>query len=210
MNILLGCECSGRVRDAFLKRGHNAISCDLKPSEIPGPHIQGDVFAAIASRHWDAGIFFPDCTFLTCSAEWAYGPGPYHQKVKSGTLVGAERIAARQAAQIFFLKLWGCNIEKIAIENPIGVMSRLITPTQIIQPYNFNNDASKATCLWLRGLPKLIKTNYIEPRVTADGKKRWGNQTDTGQNRLAPGENRAADRSRTYLGIAAAMADQWG
>jgi len=153
------------------------------------------------------GIFFPDCTFLTCSSEWAYKDQP---PLKSGKLTGAPRREARQQAIQFFLRLWNCNIPKIAIENPVGVMSsRFRKPSQIIQPHQFGEDASKSTCLWLKGIPPLIPTVNFPPRII-NGKPRWSNQTDSGQNKLPPGPNRAKLRSKTYPGIAAAMANQWG
>lgn len=162
------------------------------------------------------GIAVHNCTYITCSAEWAYGDGPYHQKVKPGTLVGAARRAARVQAIAFAKALWNAPIPKIALENPVGVLSRdenLGKPAQVIQPYNFGEDASKATCLWLKNLPPLVATTYCEPRIVIDGngkpQKRWANQTDSGQNRLSPGESRSQDRSRTYRGIAEALADQW-
>lgn len=215
MRVLVGCECSGIVRDAFLRRGHDAWSCDLKPSERPGPHLQCDVMTVL-HMGWDMAIFHPDCTFITCSAEWAYGDGPYHQKVKPGTLVGAARRAARVQAIAFANALWRAPIPKIALENPVGVLSRaenLGKPAQVLQPYNFGEDASKATCLWLKNLPILVATTYCEPRIVIDAngkpQKRWANQTDSGQNRLSPGESRSQDRSRTYQGIAEALAAQW-
>ena len=107
------------------------------------------------------------------------------------------------------LKLWSCGIPKIGIENPVGVLSsRWIKPTQIIQPYQYGDNASKKTCLWLKDLPELVKTNYIEPRIV-NGRKLWDNQTDSGQNKLAPSKDRAKLRSKTYPGIARAMAEQW-
>ena len=155
------------------------------------------------------GIFFPTCTYLTCSAEWAYKEPPYHQKVKVGTLVGKERKQAWIAASQFFIALYNCGIHKIAIENPIGVMSTIFRkPNQVIHPYDFGNDASKATCLWLMNLPNLTRTKYIEPRIV-NGQKRWSNQTDSGQNKLGPTNNRAELRSKTFIGIAQAMAEQW-
>lgn len=212
MKILVGCEESQVVCNAFREKGHEAYSCDLKPCSGGRPewHYQMDVFKAIELQDWDMGIFFPDCTYLTCSAEWAYKEPPYHQKVKPGTLVGKERLAAREEAIRFFMALFWCNIPKVAVENPVGVMSRRFRkPNQIIQPYYFGEDASKATCLWLRNLPKLNGTSYIEPRIV-NGLERWHNQTDSGQNKLSPSEDRAELRSKTYPGIAKAMADQWG
>lgn len=169
-------------------------------------------------------IAHPPCDFLTNSAAWAYKdadferyPGVgYHQKVKPGTLTGAARRAAREEAVTFFLALWNSKIPKIAIENPIGHMNtRLDVRPQIIQPYQFGEDASKATCLWLKGLPPLVPTGYFPPRIVKypkdSGKmvKRWSNQTDSGQNCLSPSEDRASVRAVTYPGIAKAMASQW-
>lgn len=209
MKVLIACESSGRVRDAFIAMGHDAISCDLLPTEAPGPHYQGDV-RDILNNGWDLMIAHPPCTYLTNSAEWALGDGPYHQKVKPGTLVGEARREARREAIAFFRLLWESNIPRIAIENPVGAANTVICqPSQIIQPYRFCNDASKSTCLWLRGLPLLASTGYVEPRWV-DGKPRWSNQTDSGQNKLSPGKNRWKIRSQTYPGIAAAMASQWG
>jgi len=209
--IIVGHEESQAVTIELRANGHEAYSCDLKPCSggFPEWHLQMDVFKAIALKKWDAGIFFPDCTYLTISAEWAYKDGPYHQKVKPETLVGADRRNARVKAVKHVKALWNCGINEIGIENPVGRLSSLwIKPTQTIQPYQFGDDASKRTCLWLKGLPKLQTTEYVEPRIV-DGKKRWGNQTDSGQNRLSPSDNRAELRSKTYPGIAKAMADQW-
>lgn len=211
MKILVGCEESQVVCKAFRELGHDAWSCDLKPSSGGNPewHYQMDVFEAIKLKEWNMGIFFPDCTYLTCSAEWAYKEPPYHQKVKPGTLVGEERKRARIAASDFFMALYNCGIEKVAIENPIGVMSSIFRkPNQVIHPYNFGDDASKSTCLWLKNLPRLNGTKYVEPRFV-NGQKRWANQTDGGQNKLPPSDNRAELRSKTYPGIAKAMAMQW-
>ncbi len=212
MNILIGCEESQVVCKAFRAKGHNAFSCDVKPCSGGHSewHLQMDVFKAIGLIQWDMAIFFPDCTYLACSAEWAYKDGPYHQKVKPGTLVGEQRKLARKDAASFFMALYNCGISKVAIENPIGVMSSIFRkPDQVMQPYNFGDDASKATCLWLKNLPLLNGTGYSEPRIV-NGRQRWGNQTDSGQNNLSPFDNRAELRSKTYPGIAAAMADQWG
>lgn len=209
LRVLIGCEFSATVRLAFAAAGHNAWSCDLLPSSVTGQHIRGDV-REVLNDEWDLGIFHPPCTFLTISAEWAYGDGPYHQKVKPETLVGAARRAAREEAVEFFRALWNAPIPHIAIENPIGVISsRICKPHQIIQPHWFGHDASKATCLWLKNLPLLKPTSCVLPRLV-DGKPRWNNQTDTGQNRLSPSIDRWAKRSLTYPGVAAAFAVQWG
>ncbi len=217
MRILIACECSGVVRDAFADRGHDAWSCDLKPTERPGNHIQGDVRRVLLDR-WDAMIAHPDCTFLTCSAEWAYGDGPYHMKLKPGTLTGSARREARRQAVEFVYELRDSGIPRIAIENPTGHLSSAWRkPDQTIQPYQFGDDASKATALWLIGFEPLAidpakrKAGriVIDPR-TGKTVERWANQTDGGQNRLPPSAGRAAKRAETYQGIAAAMAEQWG
>lgn len=210
---LIGCEESGAVRDAMLERGIPAVSCDLEPSRSDrGEHLQMDIFEALGMRRWRGLIVFPTCTYLTCSAEWAYSNGPYHQRVKPGTLTGSARRRARSEAIDFVLRLWNCGLERVVIENPVGVLSHHLGRPQTIQPYEFGDDASKRTCLWVKGLPPLEplpRSDWVAPRIV-NGKMRWANQTDSGQNRLSPGENRARDRSVTYPGIAAAMADQWG
>ena len=196
MKILIACEYSGIVREAFRKRGHNAISCDTLPTEIDGPHIQADVRSVLFNQYWDMLIAFPPCTHLcgSCSRLWK-------EKQADG----------RQGDSIdFFLNLWNSGIEKIAIENPVGIMSTVFRkPDQIIQPNQYGHDASKKTCLWLRNLPKLEPTKLVPGRLV-NGKFRWANQTDSGQNRLSPSETRAKDRSKTYPGIADAMAEKWG
>jgi hypothetical protein len=196
MKVLVACEYSGRVRDAFLKRGHDAVSCDILPTDSPGPHIQGDVLAAL-DQGWDLMIAHPPCTYLSSSGmHW--------------TTRGLRDPQLTEDAASFFLALWNANIPMIAVENPVGVMSkRLRKPDQYIQPYEYGEDASKKTCLWLKNLPKLKPTELIEPRIIG-GKKRWANQTDSGQNKLGPSENRAKIRSATYQGWADAMAEQWG
>lgn len=222
--ILIGCEESQAVTIAMRKEGIKAYSCDLKDCSGGHPqwHLKMDVFQAIKGGllhtqnnneikidQWQGAIFFPDCTYLTCSAEWAYKDGPYHQKIRQGVLTGNKRRQARAKAFEFFMALWNCGIEKIAIENPIGVMSTYFRkPDQIIQPYEFGDDASKSTCLWLKNLPNLQPTKYFPPRIV-NGKKRWGNQTDGGQYNLSPTADRAMLRAKTYPGVAKAMALQW-
>jgi len=210
---LIGCEESGAVRDAMLDRGIPAVSCDILPSRSDrGEHLQCDLLEAVESREWHGLIAFPDCTYLTCSAEWAYGDGPYHQRVKPGTLVGAVRRDARRKAIDFVLRLWNCGLDRVAIENPVGVLSRELFKPPTYQPWEFGDDASKRTCFWVKGLPPLYALSFhrhAQPRMV-DGRPRWANQTDSGQNRLSPGPDRARDRSRTYPGIAAAIAAQWG
>ena len=208
MKVLVGCEHSGNVRRAFRQRGHDAWSCDLLPaSDSQQFHLQCDVLSVLMNG-WDLAIFHPPCTYLTCSAEWAYGDGPYHQKVKPGTLVGAALRAASLDAVEFVLHLWNAPIECIAIENPVGSLSRTLGKPQVIQPHWFGEDASKATCLWLKNLPPLMATKHIAPRIV-NGRPRWANQTDSGQNRLSPSDDRWAKRSHTYPGIAEAFAEQW-
>lgn len=195
MNILIACEYSGIVRDAFLKKGHEVISCDLLPTETKGPHYQGDVLD-ILYNDWDMIIAFPPCTYL-CSS------GLHWNKRRP------EREKKTKKAFEFVMKIANSNCEKIAIENPIGCIStKWRKPDQIIQPYYFGEDASKATCLWLKNLPILKSTKYVPPRIV-NGKKRWSNQTNSGQNKLGPSQDRSKIRSKTFLGIAEAMANQW-
>lgn len=210
MRVLIGYESSGVVREAFRALGHDAWSCDLLPAEDGSRyHLQGDIWDMIGGMNWNLGIFHPSCTYLTNSAAWAFGDGPYHQNVKTETLVGQARRDARELALAEVRRLMALPFPH-AIENPVGAISGAIRkPDQIIQPWQFGDDASKATCLWLKRLPKLATTKKIAPRMV-DGKPRWANQTDSGQNKLSPGPNRWQDRSRTYPGIAAAMAAQWG
>ena len=197
MKVLVACEYSGRVREAFRAKGHDAWSCDIIPSDDNSPyHLKEDVMNVIHWNDWDMMIAFPPCTHLASSgARW------FKEKEADGR---------QQEGIDFFMELAEANIDKIAIENPVGIMSsRYRKPDQIINPYDFGDDASKKTCLWLKNLPPLKPTGYVEPRII-DGKPRWGNQTDSGQNRLPPSEDRAKLRSLTYMGIAKAMADQWG
>jgi hypothetical protein len=214
MKVLIMGEYSGTVRDAFIRKGHDAISCDFLPSESDfGPHYQGDVLD-ILYNGYDLMVAHPDCTYLTCSAEWAYSDGPYHQKVKPETLVGEDRRKARIKAIEFFKKLYFAPIHKKCLENPRGIISsKFMKPTQYIQPYDFGDNASKITGLWLVNLPPLKKTKRITGRfVKYKGKivERWENQTDSGQNRLSPGVDRWKKRAHFYQGWADAMADQWG
>lgn len=181
MNVLIACEFSGRVRDAFIARGHNAVSCDLLPSERPGPHVKGDVLALLG-RDWDLMIAFPPCTHLAVSgARW------FKDKKRE------------QAEALEFVRaLMAAPIPRICIENPIGVISsRIRQPDQIIQPWQFGHGETKATCLWLKGLPLLQPTNVVEGR---EPKIHY----------MAPGPERGKLRSLTYQGIANAMATQWG
>jgi len=195
--ILIGCEESQIVTSAFRELGfYNTFSCDLQPTSGTHPewHLQMDVFEAI-KLGWDMAIFFPTCTYLTISANKWYKDQPPR---KSGTLVGQERRDARIEAIDFFMRLYNCEIPKVAIENPIGVMSsEFRKPDQVLQPWMFGHGETKATCLWLKGLPKLIPTNIVEGRVQR-------------LHLLPKTKDRAKLRSKTYPGIAKAMAEQWG
>lgn len=226
MRILVACEFSGIVRDSFLQRGHDAWSCDLLPTESPGPHIQGDVLPHLGDG-WDLMIAHPPCTHLTSSgARW----------------FAAKRADGRQAEGIeFFMALVNAPIPRMRVENPVGIMSRVYRkPDQIIQPWQFGHDASKTTCLWLRGLPPLVPTTDIAASyscrcganfVVELGK--YGCPNCCGENGAAilgrgpkditksgrvlprwynrpPGEGRSDERSRTFPGIAEEMAEQWG
>jgi hypothetical protein len=195
MKVLVACEYSGTVRDAFRARGHYALSCDLLPTDALGPHYQGDV-RDILGDGWDLMIAHPPCTYL-CSS------GLHWNKRVPG------RAQMTEDALDFVRLLLDAPIPRIALENPIGCIgTRIRKADQTIQPWQFGHDASKATCLWLKNLPLLTPTAVVEPRI-ANGKKRWANQTDSGQNRLPPSDDRWKIRSETYVGIAAAMVDQW-
>lgn len=198
MRVLIACEFSGIVREEFLKKGHDTWSCDLLPSEIKGPHIQDDVLKII-NQGWDLMIAHPPCTYLSVS-------GIHWNK----------RIPGRQEktdeALEFVKKLLNAPIEKIALENPVSIISTHIRkPDQIIQPYCFGIPESKQTCLWLKNLPLLKPTNILTANsFQKNGKPRWNNMTPTGQNKLGPSEDRWKIRSRTYPEIAEAFASQWG
>jgi hypothetical protein len=210
VRVLIGYSACPLTRAAFEARGHEAWTCDLMPARDGSPrHLQCDVWG-VAGDRWDAGLFHPMCTYLTISAAWAFGDGPYHQKVKPGTLVGADRRAAREEALENFRRLLALPYPK-AIENPApSFASKAIRPPdQTIQPYDFGDDASKRTGLWLDRLPRLRPTLRIQGRIVA-GVERWANQTDSGQNRLSPSADRWIKRSETFPGIARAMGDQWG
>jgi len=183
MRVLIACEYSGVVRDAFLGGGHEAMSCDLLPTDAPGPHYQGDV-RDVLDYPWDLMIAHPPCTNLSVS-------GARHFQAK--------RMDGRQQASAsFFMMLAKVDIPKIAIENPICIMSSLYRkPDQVVQPWMFGHGETKATSLWLKGLPKLLSTNIVEGREARIHK-------------MPPSEDRWKLRSTTYQGIADAMAQQWG
>jgi hypothetical protein len=185
LRVLVACEFSGIVRDAFIARGHDAWSCDFLPTERPGPHFQGSVFdVRIINKGWDLMIAHPDCTFLTVSGNrWA------HEEWRQEALLSALHTVKA---------LWKFPVDRIGIENPIGRLSSLWRgPDQYIQPYQFGHGERKATGLWLKNLPTLIPTNEVEGREQRVWKE-------------TPGPERKKNRSRTYQGIAEAMAAQWG
>lgn len=195
MKVLVACEFSGVVREAFnAHHGVRAISCDLLPAEDGRTdfHYQGDV-REIINDGWDVMIAFPPCTYL-CSS------GLHWNKRRP------ERSAQTEEALDFVRFLMDAPIERIAIENPVGCIStRIRKPDQIIQPFQFGHPESKTTCLWLKNLPALIHTNILP--VPESG--RWNNQTPSGRNNIPPSDTRWMERSRTYSGIAQAMASQW-
>jgi hypothetical protein len=254
MKILIACEYSGAVRDAFIARGHEAMSCDLLPTDSPGPHYQGDI-RDVLDQGWDLMVAHPPCTYLSVSGmHW--------------TTRGLRDPLLTEDALAFVRLLLGAPIAKIALENPVSVISsRIRKPDQIIQPWQYGEDASKKTCLWLKGLTPLefninqvvpprgwskvmsaadmlecadcgepfcpeCNTHYadcgcVDPteddtttklvsgalfgtRQVPPPRVVWGNQTDSGQNKLAPSADRWKIRSATYPGIARAMAEQWG
>lgn len=187
MRVLVACEYSGRVREAFRKMGHDAWSCDLLPAEDDQTHhIQGSVLSFIKGMRdpWDLMIAHPPCTDLAVS-----GARHFAEKIADG----------RQGRALDFVRaLLDAPVAKIALENPISVISSKIRkPDQIIQPWQFGHGETKATCLWLKGLPKLVPTNIVDGR-------------EARVHKMAPGPNRWKERSRTYQGIADAMAAQWG
>ena len=181
MRVLVACEYSGRVRDAFISRGHQAMSCDLLPTEVDGPHYQGSVLD-ILDAGWDLMIAHPPCTHLAVS----------------GSRWFKNKLAEQEEALAFVRTLMGAPIPRIAIENPVSIISsRIRKPDQIIQPWQFGHGETKATCLWLKGLPKLSPTHIVDGR-------------ENRVHRMPPSPDRWKERSRTYEGIAQAMAEQWG
>jgi hypothetical protein len=183
LRVIIGCEFSATVRDAFIKRGHYAMSCDLLDTQRPGPHYKGDIFDVIDDG-WDLGIFHPPCTHLAVS-------GARHFAAKQAD-------GRQQAALDFVQRLMDCEIPSWGLENPVSIISsRIRKPDQIIQPWMFGHGETKATCLWLKNLPLLTPTDIVEGR-------------EARVHRLPPSADRWALRSKTYQGIADAMADQWG
>ena len=182
MRVLVGCEHSGIIREAFASLGHDAWSCDLLPTEQPGNHIQDDIRKVVIQHKWDLAIFHPPCTYLArCGARW----------------MNEERHQLQQEAIEFALFLWAAPIPKVCIENPVGVLRHHLGHAQIIHPWMFGHGETKKTALWIRGLPWLSPTNIVNGRSdrihkVPERKDRW------------------KIRSRTYPGIAEAMAQQWG
>jgi hypothetical protein len=178
--------------------GHDAVSCDILPSESPyGVHYEGDIFDILYDNQWDLVIAHPPCTYLSSS-------GLHWNKRIPG------RAEKTEDALKFITKIWNAPVERMCIENPVGcINTRLdfMPKPQYVQPYNYTEDASKKTGLWLRGLAPLQPTGSVEPRYV-DGKPRWGNQGDTGYDKFGGGQGK--ERSVTFFGIAAAMALQWG
>ena len=200
MKVLVACEFSGTVRDAFIAKGHDAMSCDLEPTLTPGPHYQGNVYDVLYAN-WDLIIAFPPCTHLAAS-----GTRYFAEKHRDG----------RQAAAIsFFMQMINAPASKVAVENPVGIMSSIYRkPDQIIQPWQYGHPHSKKTCLWLRNLPQLNPTSILSLPECGH----WENQTREGQNKVVHNgvwqqyndPITAKIRSETYQGIADAMAKQWG
>ena len=205
MRVLIACEFSGIVREAFARRGHDAWSCDLLPSELPGKHYQKDICEIIINTwgFWDLMIAHPPCTYLTVSGNRWFKP--------EFAFRFPHRKQQREKAIDFFRLLMEAPIPKVAVENPIGIMSTIFRkPDQIIHPYQFGDPERKSTCLWLRGLPKLIPTKIVEPNLRRyKSRKGAFNQWYMSTMFLPPLERMKA-RSRTFPGIAEAMAEQWG
>ena len=184
MRVLVACEYSGRVRDSFLAHGHDAMSCDLLETEVPGPHYQGPV-EDVLHNDWDLMVAHPPCTYLAISGMWA-------------TYQGKRPWSATADALDFVRLLMDAPIDRWAIENPVSMISSSIRkPEQIIQPWEYGHGETKATCLWLKNLPRLKPTNHVEGR-------------ECNIIKMSPGPDRWKERSRTYMGVAQAMGDQWG
>lgn len=201
MKVLVGCEFSGIVRDEFLKLGHSAVSCDILPSESPGPHYQGNLESFLSLRNdWDLIIAHPPCTFLTnAGVRWLHD----HVKSKNGKspeISGKIRWKYMEEAASFFNFIKNFPCKRICIENPVPhkyAVEKIGKYSQIIQPWQFGHGETKKTCLWLKGLPLLKPTKIVEGRYARI-------------HLMSPGPERSKERSRTYKGIAEAMAKQWG
>lgn len=205
MNILVACEYSGRVRDAFIKRGHNAVSCDLLPSEMPGPHYQGNVMDILYDG-WDMLIAHPPCTYLSYAGLGWFNEERHGEKAR-------QRKILRTEAMYFFGKLLDAPIPRKCLENPRGWPMRFVRPTQMIEPWYFGDNERKKTYLWLVGLPPLIMLPHVKANpliykpkpdyVDSSGKNRYFTDRQGGIDKWKT-------RSRTFNGIAQAMAQQWG
>ena len=192
MRVLVACEFSGKVRDAFIGGGHDAMSCDIIPTDVPGPHYQGDVLDII-NDGWDLMIAHPPCTYLSnAGARFLYPKG----------VLNPERLAKGLEAKKFFMALYNANIPKICIENPTPTrVFGLPQYNQVIQPYEYGHPVQKRTCLWLKGLPNLTSTNIVTERQSSKIPGNWFNKG---------GKERQKNRAETFQGIADAMAAQWG
>jgi hypothetical protein len=207
LRVLVGCEYSGVVRNAFRKFGHDAFSCDLLPSDDNSPyHIQGDVLEVLAREDFDLGIFHPPCTYMCNSGvSWLYkGVDENGNRIKN-----EPRWQKLRESTEFFIRLWGCNIPHVAIENPImhGTAKAMLSglePSVIVQPWMFGHKEKKATCLWLKNLPLLQPTTDLKEETDALPKK-----VQQRLHYLPPSKDRWKLRSTTYQGIADAMATQW-
>lgn len=195
MRILIACEYSATVREAFAKKGHDVMSCDIEPTDIPGPHYQGDIFDVLY-QDWDMMIAHPPCTYLSnAGARFLYPGGKANG-------INMERYEKGMEAREFFMKLYEADIPKICVENPISSkVFELPTHTQTIQPYEYGHPFKKATRLWLKGLPPLEPTNIVD---TSQSTKVPGNWFNKG------GKERQKNRSKFFQGFADAMAEQWG
>jgi hypothetical protein len=192
MKVLVACEYSGTVRDAFIALGHDAMSCDLLPTDVEGPHYQGDIFDVLDDG-WDLMIAHPPCTYLS-------NAGARHLYPKK--FLNQQRYEQGLEAKQFFMKLLTCNIKKICVENPVpSSIYGLPKHHQVIQPYEFGHPYQKKTCLWLKNLPPLMATMYVQKQESTKVVGNWFN---------AGGKDRQKNRAKTFEGIAQAMANQWG
>jgi site-specific DNA-cytosine methylase len=202
MKVLVACEFSGIVREAFSLQGHDAVSCDFLPTEQIGPHLQGDVLKYLDSEKWDLMIAHPPCTYLTLAGNRWFLP-KYKDRYP-------KREQQRLDAIEFVKQLATADIPRIAIENPLGVLSTVWKqPTQIVQPFWFGDEERKTTCLWLKNLPKLKVTKLVKPKLILCKDGKWYSEYHVKTFNM-PGKIRGMERSRTFQGFANAMADQWG
>lgn len=219
MNVVIACECSGIIRDAFIAKGHKAFSCDFQATEKPGPHFQGDILNVFGKKHIDLLIGHPPCTFLALSGtQWLSHPDDGHLPLehRRPNPHYPERREDQKKAVAFFKLLWEANVTHICLENPVP-MSQLTDEvgmyTQKIEPWMFGDSFAKPTCLWLKNLPLLRNTNTLDTKVNkgnrtvfSSGKSQpdWYNKAKVGNK-----DDTQRERSRTFPGMALAMADQW-